>query len=142
MPPKGHPFPGANGRKNKHRRKGSSKHNSQKDALSLPPSKKDRVNRPPALRGIADEIVISSNALKRIFMVTGLAGLCGGKLDRMKKAMDLAVASRIKIHDLLGPGGENVGVWLEVSDVIREMIMSANGRPGVDYAIVLTGDGR
>jgi len=31
---------------------------------------------------------------------------------------------------------------LEVADVIREMIMSANGRPGMEYAIVLTGDGR
>jgi hypothetical protein len=94
------------------------------------------------LRGIADEIVVSSTALRRIFLVLGLAGLNGGKLDRMKHAMDLAVASRIGIHDLVGPGGENVGVWLNVADVIRQMVMSVNGRPGVDYNIVLTGDGR
>ena len=94
------------------------------------------------LRGIADEIVVSSVAMRRIFLVLGVAGLSGGQLDRMKSAMNLAVASRIKIHDLLGPGGENVGVWLDVSDVIRQMIISANGRPGVEYNIVLTGDGR
>ena len=94
------------------------------------------------LRGIADEMVISSNALRRIFMVCGVAGLSGVKFDRMKNAMDLAVSARIKVHDLLGPGGENVGVWLEVADVIRQMVMAANGRPGVDCAIVLTGDGR
>ena len=87
-------------------------------------------------------MVISSNALRRIFMVARVAGLAGKKFDRIKNAMDLAISSRIKVHDLLGPGGENVGVWLEVADVIRQMIMSANGRPGVDYDIVLTGDGR
>ena len=94
------------------------------------------------LRAIADEIVVSSAALRRIFLVLGMAGLTGGQMDRMKQAMDLAVASRIRFYDIEGPGGENVGVYLNVADVMRQMIMSANGRPGEDYNIVLTGDGR
>jgi hypothetical protein len=73
---------------------------------------------------------------------TGIEGVNGGKLERMKKAMDLAVGSRIEMYDIEGPNGENLGVWLNAADVIREMIQSTAGVAGVDYDIVLSGDGR
>ena len=63
-------------------------------------------------------------------------------MDRMKKAMDLAIAQRVRMYDIEGHAGENVGVWLDVGDVVREMIMACAGRPGKDYQIVLSGDGR
>jgi hypothetical protein len=48
------------------------------------------------IRGIADTITVSSNALRRIFLVLGLEGMNGGKLDRMKTAMNLAISTRVR----------------------------------------------
>ena len=73
---------------------------------------------------------------------SGLKDVNGSKLDRMKHAMDLAIAERIRMYDIDGPNNENAGVWLDVGDVIREMIMSCVGKPGEEYNIVLSGDGR
>ena len=94
------------------------------------------------LRSIADDYVVSSRTLRRIFLAVGIEGVNGGKLDRLKDAMNLAVGSRIRFHDITGESGENLGVWLEPADVIREMIQSARGTVGVQYDIVVSGDGR
>jgi hypothetical protein len=94
------------------------------------------------LRSIADDYVVSSRTLRRIFLAVGIEGVNGGKLDRLKDAMNLAVGSRIRFHDITGASGENLGVWLEPADVIREMIQSASGTVGVQYDIVVSGDGR
>lgn len=93
------------------------------------------------LRSIADKVVVSSRALRRIFLAVGIEGVNGGKIDR-KDAMNLAVGTRIMFHDIIGPDHENFGVWLEPADVIREMIQSAKGVIGEDYNIVVSGDGR
>ena len=94
------------------------------------------------LRAIADQESVSDTVLNRIFLALGIRGLDGGKLKRLKNAMDLAIGERIHMYDIMSEDGDCKGAWLDPADVIREMIMAAHGVPGVDYQINLMGDGR
>ena len=73
--------------------------------------------------------------------LTGIDGLNGGKLARLKNSMNMAIDERMRMHEVIWEG-DNCGLWIEPADVIREMIMAAKGIPGVDYNINLMGDGR
>lgn len=96
------------------------------------------------LRAAADkEGSVSSAAMRRVFMAAEICGINGGKLDRLKTAMDRSIATRIQQFDIsYGEGDEHGGMWLDPQDVVREMLMAAGAKPGSKYSINVLADGR
>ena len=96
------------------------------------------------LRAAADkEGSVSSAAMRRVFMAAEICGINGGKLDRLKTAMDRSIATRIQQFDIsYGEGDEHGGMWLDPQDVVREMLVAAGAKPGAKYSINVLADGR
>ena len=96
------------------------------------------------LRYVADnEGSVSSSALRRIFMAAEMSSLTGGKLDTLRHAMDRAIAKRIRQYDIeYGDNKDHGGMWLDPTDVVREMLTAAGAKPGQKYHINVLADGR